>query len=169
MVEKTAGAPKKRRSIWRKVAWVLGVLIVLLVGFYFVVTSAAFFKGVILPKVGKALNANVSVADVSINPFKEVMMRQLKVQTTGPEPLLTAQEVGARYSLWDIIRGTIKVEDVMLDSPTVQIIENPDGTSNLDPILQSQKKETEPAKAPGPSKPSKPLQIDVKDFLLKNA
>src|SRR4051812_24909097 len=124
-------APIKRHR-WPRI--VLGLfigLLLLLVVVYFVGTSSAFLKGVILPKVSKSMNATVTVSDASISPFSQVVLRDLKVQTTGPEPLVTATEVRARYSLFSIIGGKIKVEGVTLASPTVQIIENPDGTSNL--------------------------------------
>ena len=164
-------APRKRRGWLRAIAWVFGILIVLLVVAYFVATSGAFFKGVILPRVGKAMNAQVTVSDASISPFSQVVLRNLKVQTTGTEPLVTAAEVRLRYSLMDIIRGNIHVDEVTLASPTVVLVENPDGSNNLDPILKSQQAkpgEQRPApaaKAPG----AKPLQIDLKKFTLTDA
>ncbi len=164
-------APRKRRGWLRAIAWIFGVLIVLLVAVYLVATSGAFFKGVILPRVSKAINAEVSVSDASISPFKQVVLHNLKVQTTGAEPLVTAAEVRLRYSLLDIIKGNIHVDEVALVSPTVVLVENADGSSNLDPILKSQEakpaeKKPEPAaKPPG----AKPLQIDLKKFELTDA
>src|SRR5256885_875848 len=156
--------PVKRRSWKRREAQISAGLLLLLVVAYFVATSAPFFKGVILPRVGKALNADVTVGDASLSPFSRIVLRQLKVKTTGAEPLLQADEVRLRYSLWSIIRGNIKVDEVTLDSPAIQIVQNADGTSNLDPLL---KKETKPA-AP-PAGPSKPLQLDVRNVSMNNA
>ena len=134
--------PVKRRS-WRgKLLTIAGALLVFLIIFYFVATSTAFFKGVILPRVGKALNAEITVGDASLSPFSQVVLRQLAIKTTGAEPLLQANEVRLRYSLWSIVRGNIKVDEVTLDSPAIQIVQNADGTSNLDPLL---KKEAKPA------------------------
>src|SRR5438128_916850 len=131
--------PRKPRRWLRVVVLILGIFILLLVVVYFVGTSSAFFKGVILPRVSKSLNANVTVADASISPFKEVVLHNLKVQAAGQEPLVTAPEVRARYSLMDIVRGNIRVDELALSSPTIVLIENPDGTRNLDTILKSQK------------------------------
>src|SRR5437867_6722353 len=156
--------PVKRRSWRRKLLTIAGALLVLLVISYFVATSAAFLKGVILPRVGKALNAKITVGDASISPFSQVVLRQLKVQTTGTEPLLQANEIRLRYSLWGIIGGKIKVDEVTLESPTIRIVQNADGSSNLDPFL---KKEAKPAEKPS-AQPSKPLQLDVKNVALKN-
>lgn len=157
--------PRRPRRWLRAIAWIVGIFIVLIVVAYFVGTSSAFFKGVILPKVSKSLNATVSVGDASISPFSQVVLHDLKVQTTGSEPLVSAPEVRLRYSLMDIIGGHINVDEVTLTSPAVVLVQNPDGTSNLDPILQSQKNQP-PSK---PSGPSKPLQIDIKKVALTDA
>src|SRR5882724_3739670 len=106
--------PVKRRSWARKLLIIGAGLLVLLVIFYFIATSAAFFKGVILPRASKALNAEITVGDASLSPFSQVVLRQLKVRTTGSEPLLEANEVRLRYGLWSIIGGRIKVDEITL-------------------------------------------------------
>src|SRR5512136_704937 len=104
-------APIKRRRWLRLLAGAAGVLVVLVIVLYFVATSSGFFTGVILPRVGKAMNATITVSDASIHPLKEVVLKDLKVQTTGTEPLVTAAEVRLRYSLMDIIGGKINVQE----------------------------------------------------------
>ncbi len=161
MADSTSSAPAapKRRRWPRIVGMIVLIFILLLVAAYFVGTSSAFFKGVILPKVSAALNAKVTVSDASISPFKQVVLHNLKVETTGPEPLLTASEVSLHYSLMDIMRGNIHVDDITLATPTVNLVQNPDGSSNLDPITKSQKPKPTPSQ---PAKPSKPAQIDIR-------
>src|SRR5204863_7772662 len=90
-------APRRKRRWFRTLVWVFGVLLILLVVAYFVGTSTAFLKGVILPKASASLNAKVTVTDASISPFKQVVLKDLKVETTGTEPLLVAPEVRLRY------------------------------------------------------------------------
>src|SRR5262245_27395693 len=106
-----AVSPRKRRWL-RVLGWIVGVLIILLVVVYFGATSSAFLKGVILPRAGKAMNATITVSDASISPFKVVVLHNLKVQTIGDEPLVAVTEVRASYSLMDIIRGNIHVDEV---------------------------------------------------------
>jgi hypothetical protein len=149
------------------------VISVPLVVGYFVATSEPFFKGVILPRASKSLNAKVTAEDVSIKPFSEIILRGLKVQTTGTEPLATVQEVRVRHSLLDIIGGNIEVQEVAVIGPTIHIINNPDGTSNLDPILKAPKTE-EAKKAPEPAKPSEkkpsaPPKVDIGQIKIENA
>src|SRR5437773_11100502 len=107
-----APAPVKRR-LWLRILLgiIVGLILPLVVG-YFVATSSAFFKGVILPKVGKGINATITVSDAAISPFHQVVLRDLKLQTTGPEPLLTATEVRAHYGHLDIIGGKCNVDEV---------------------------------------------------------
>ncbi len=160
----TSPRPRKRRG-WRVLIWLVLILIVLIAVAYFVGTSSAFVKAVVLPRVSNSLHADVTVSGASVHPFSEVVLRDLKVQPRGREPLLTAPEVRARYSLLDILRGTIRVDDITVTSPTIHVIETPGG-SNLDPL----KGKEEQPKPKAPSKePSKPTRIDLRKLTVSNA
>jgi len=145
----------------RRLAIAAGVLVLLLVVVYFVATSAWFLKSVILPRAGKQMNAQITVEDASISPFSQVTLHNLKLTTTGSEPLITAKEVRLRYSLMDIIKSHINVSEATLDSPTVLIVKEADGTSNLDPLMKGDKSTKEPS--------TKAIDLDVKNVALKNA
>ncbi len=171
MADKTVSStpPRKRRRWLRFLASVFLILIVLLVAIYFVGTSSGFIKTVLLPRVGKSINADVTVSDLSISPFKEVILHNLKVQPHGQETLVTAPDVRLRYSLMDIIRGKIHVDEVTLSGPTVTLVESPDGSTNLDPLTKSQKEKPQKPPEKKPSKPSKPTQIDIRKVALTDA
>src|ERR1044071_6903854 len=109
--QKRAPAPRKRRGL-RVFGIILGVFLLFLVVAWFVGTSEAFLKSVILPRVSKSMNATMTVEHASISPFSHVRFQNLKVVTTGTEPLLSAQDVNARYSLMKIISGNIVVQEV---------------------------------------------------------
>ncbi len=155
-----------------KLGIVLGILVVLLVVTYFVVTSSAFLTGVILPRAGKAMNAQITVSSASISPWSEVVLQNFKIQPNGRETLVTAEQVHARYSLWDIIHGKIVVQEASLTAPVVTLVQNADGTSNLDPLLKQQQPEQKPAAPAQPAAPkaaAAPPQVDVRNVSLKNA
>ncbi len=154
MAQTTISPARKPRRLLRWLGIIFGALIVLLVVGYFVGTSGWFLKSVILPKVGAGMNAKVTVDDASISPFSAVTLRNLRVETKGAEPLVTAQEVRARYSLMDIIKGNINVSEVALVRPVVTLVTYPDGTSNLDPVTKGEKKKEEPNE----KKPSETFQ-----------
>src|SRR5256885_7444109 len=113
-------------------------------------------------------SSDVCSSDLSISPFKEVYLKDLKVKPIGQETLVTAPEVRVRYKLMDIIRGNIDVDEITLASPTITLVENPDGTSNLDPITQSQKEKSK-AEKKEEKKSSKPTHLDLKKFALTEA
>ncbi len=149
------------RKPWGK--WIgifFAVVLLLIVVAYFVGTSSAFVKGVILPKAGASMNAKITVGDISISPFSQVYIRQLRVETKGTEPLITAEEARVRYSLMDILKGNINVQEVTLVSPVVNIVEERDGSSNLDPITKSEKKSS--------PKSNEPTKLSVQNISLKN-
>src|SRR5215831_15309598 len=87
------------------------VLVILLVLLYFVVTSGIFFTGVILPRIGSAIELDLSAADAQISPFSHVMVRDLKAQAKRGEPLLKVHEVRASYNLRAILGGDIVVQE----------------------------------------------------------
>ena len=155
-------APQRR---WpKRLGIAAAVFVVLLVVVWFTVTSGAFIKGVVLPRVGSALNAKVTAEDVALSPFSSLSVSGLKVETAGPEPLVTLKDLRVRYGLMDIIGGKITVDEVTVDSPVIQLVFNADGTSNLDPLLQSS---SEPKKETASS--SETPQLAVRNVQLKNA
>jgi uncharacterized protein involved in outer membrane biogenesis len=165
-----SSSPKKCRRWLRWLAWSTAVLLVLLVAAYFVATSAAFLKSVILPRVSGALNASVTVSDASIHPFSGIVLRDLKVQADGQPPLVTAPEVRVSYHLFDILGGNLHVDEIALVSPTIELVQNPDGSSNLGPILKALQAKPAAEKKPVTTMgASKPLQIDLGKLTLSNA
>ncbi|MDQ6631554.1 MAG: hypothetical protein M3Y82_07325 [Verrucomicrobiota bacterium] len=149
--------PGTRSSLGKKLLIALAVVVLLLVVLYFVVTSAAFFKGIILPRAGKAMNAEITVADATISPFSKVVLHQLKIQPKADGPFIQAKEVVARYSLISIIKGNIEVDELTIDSPIIKVVENP-GVKRI----KTEKKTK-------PSKKTQPPRLDIKNVSLKNA
>ncbi len=157
--------PKKRR-IGLKVGIVFGALLLLLIIFYFVATSSAFVKGFILPRVAKSLNSQITVSDASLSPFSSLALRNFKLTPNGAETLLEAESVVARYSLMDIVRGKMTVNEVTLGSPVIYLVEHPDGSKNWDPLTK--KKEKEKTSKKSSPKSEKPTQLDLHNISLKN-
>jgi uncharacterized protein involved in outer membrane biogenesis len=164
MTASASPEPGRRPSWRRRLLFIGGGLLVLLAATYFVVSSSAFFKGVVLPRVSRAVGGEVTVAQASLSPFSQATLRQLTVRTTGTEPLLQVEELRLRYGLFSILGGTLKVDEVTIVSPNLQITENADGTSNLDPLL---KQAAKPPAKPAPASPKTP-QVDLKNLTLKN-
>jgi hypothetical protein len=142
--------PNTGRRVLRFLGYALAGLSVLVVIAYFVVSSSAFVKGVILPRVSKSVNADITVGDASISPFSRVSLTQLKVQPAGADPLLTADQVTVRYSLFSILGGNYAIKELTVVNPVVQIVNQPDGTSNLSALTKGAGTKAPSAKAEGP-------------------
>ncbi|MDE3068035.1 MAG: AsmA family protein [Verrucomicrobiota bacterium] len=165
-----APPPAKRRRAWLRILMGLAaVLLVLVVSTYLIVTSSAFLKSAVLPRVSQAIGAEVTVSRASIHPFSAIALWNFKAQPKGQAPIVTAPEVRVRYHLWDILRGHLRVDDITLVSPTLELVENPDGSSNLDPLLKALKGKPAPPRPAPPARPSKPPQIDLRQFTLSDA
>lgn len=153
------GAP--RSSLLRRLVIAAGILVVLLVVLFFVATSGGFIRAVVLPRVGDAINAKLTAGDVSLSPFSQLTLRQLKVETTGTEPVFQAEEVVVRYKLFAIMGGNIDVPEITVTGPTLNVVQQADGKSNLDPLIQGK----------GPAQPkavgeTKTPQVDLKKIAL---
>src|SRR5690348_2531738 len=161
--------PQKKRHRWvRFFAALVVIVIILLVMVYFVATSPAFIKSVVLPRVSDALHANITVSDISLSPFKQIVLRDLTVQAPGQAPLLVLPEASIRYELRDILAGNFHVDEIVLTSPTVELVVNQDGSSNLDPLRKAlQGKSANVSKSKPAS--SKAPQIDLGRLTLRNA
>lgn len=169
MANETQTGSRPPRRWLRRLGFVFAALVVLLVVAWFVGTSAWALKSVILPRVSSAMNAKVTVDDASISPFSSITLNNLKVETTGAEPLVSAKEVRLRYSLLDIIKGNINVSEVTLESPVVNLVTTAGGKSNLDPITKgAEQKPTKETKAEEKKSGAAP-QVNLKKFALNNA
>jgi hypothetical protein len=160
--------PRNRRSWLRVLGWLFTIFVVLLVALYFLVTGSEFQKKHILPRISESIGANVTVSSLTLHPFSQTVLRDLNVQPTNQAPLLTAKEVRVKCNLLDILGGNIRIDEAALTSPVFQLVQNPDGTSNLDPLTKATRARARQA-TKGPSKTSKPIQVDIRKLILSDA
>jgi hypothetical protein len=149
----------------KKLLIVLGLVVVLLVAAWFVVTSPGFVKSAVLPRVGAALGSDLKVEGLAFSPFSRLELRRLEVTPRGAETLLTADLVRVRYRLGAILGGRLALDEVLVEAPKVTVIRRPDGTSNLDPVLQAAA--GDPAAKPAPRSGAAP-QIALAMLRLNN-
>ncbi len=158
----TPAAPRKRRiGFW--IGTGLGSLLVLIIVAYLVATSSAFLKSFVLPKASAALKSKVTADTISVSPLGgSLSVRGLAVQPEGAEPLVSAQEVSAKFSLFGILGGKYEISDVTLVSPVVNLVVAGEGKpSNLDTFLSGM---SSPGAAPASTTP---FQITLNQITLK--
>jgi hypothetical protein len=163
----SASAAPKKSGLLKKLGLAAAALLVLLVVGYFVVTSAMFQKGIVLPRAAKAIGADLTVEDTSISPFSGVLLQGVKLQVPGGEPIFTAKEIRARYDLMAIIGGIIAVEEAAVSGATINVVQNPDGTFNFTPILKAT--ESKEPKVAKPATSSAPPKLNIKSISVKDS
>lgn len=151
----------------KKKKWpvVLGVTALVFLLLYFVLTSGAFIKGMVLPQVGGSLGSDLTAEDVSLSPFSSLTLRQVKLTPKGEDTLATVAEVRLRYSLVALLRGGLKVDEVTVDTPVITVTERADGKGNLQKLLSSLSKSDNSSK---PKSSSEAPKVDVRNVSLKN-
>ncbi|MCD6050084.1 MAG: hypothetical protein K0Q55_1487, partial [Verrucomicrobia bacterium] len=162
----TASSPTESRRP-KKWVVVVAILIALLLFTYFFLTSGYFIKSFVLPKASKTINAQITVDDISVSPFSSASLKGLKITTTG-EPLITADAAQVRYNLLDIMRGTMNVSELKVQSPKVVFVQNADGTTNFDPIMKALEEKADP-KAADENKGAEKPKLNLKNISLENA
>lgn len=165
----SAGASSSVPNRPKKWVVVTAVIIALLLFLYFFLTSGFFIKSFVLPKASKTLNAQITVEDISVSPFSSASLKGLKITTTG-ESLISADAAQVRYNLLDIMRGTMNISELKVQSPKVVFVQNIDGTtstSNFDPILNALAPAD--AKEPEPGKEGSSAKLNLKNISLENA
>ncbi|MGY8675591.1 MAG: AsmA family protein, partial [Verrucomicrobiia bacterium] len=163
----TPQAPSSRKLV-KRLSIAGGAVFLLIIIGYLSVTSGAFVKSVVLPKLSKALNAEVTVTDASVGLFSGVSMKGLRVVSAETD-LVKAGEATLRYSFWALASGRIEVSEFTLDAPEVFLVQNPDGTSNLTPILEALNSEDADKKKEATASTSGAPEVDLRNIVLKNA
>ena len=153
-----------KRSLGAKLFRACLVLLFLLLIGYFVVSSGWFLERVVVPRVGKALNSNLTVGKAEFSPFTRLTLNQVKLTPNGAETLFDAKQVHVRYNLLAMVRGNIVVEDILLDSPIVNIVEDARTGRNTDVLVPKSTQPKQPAKSEG-----KPPRVTLKSMTLRNA
>jgi len=153
-------ATRSQHSRFRWLAFA-GSLVVLLMVLALVVTSGAFLKAVVLPRVGAALNSDLSAAEVRWRIGSELTLREVRLTPKDSDPLFSADSVKVRYRLPDLLKGRIAAQEITVENPVVSVVPNEDGTSNLSRLGSGKP-------APAASKSDKPAALDIRNVAIRN-
>ena len=75
---------QNKRHRWLRFFAGLTVVVIILI---VVVVFFRLHQSVVLPRAGAAMNADITVSSMSFNPFKQIVLRDLKVQAIGQAPV----------------------------------------------------------------------------------
>jgi uncharacterized protein involved in outer membrane biogenesis len=142
----TSLKPKSHGSGGRWLKRGLGVflaLVVLGVGGYSYVCSRAFLRQWVLPRVEKELGRPVEVEGYRFSPRGVIELTDVTIGAIGDEkdPALELKSLTCRFSPMGLMRQQRDVSEFSLDTATVRVTQNADGSlSGPFPISSADKK-----------------------------
>ncbi len=168
-MDASATPKRKRLGLW--VGGLVVGFLLLLGAAWFVITSNAFFQAAVLPRIGRALRAQVEVAEAKIRPFQGIVLRQVRVRPEGGEPLLEAGELRVNYAWRQLLRGRVELHELALETPKIHLVVDADNRSNLDPLLAAFQAPEPAVRAAGPSPAPSPWirlhRVEVKNGSMR--
>jgi len=148
---------------WKKILlWCVGILVVLvLFGFF---GAPPILKSVLVKKLSAALNRDVFIEKISINPLTlGLKVRGIVVSEKGSKERffsLDRFETGVALA---IFKGNIALRRIYLKDPYVSVIRKEDGTYNFSDLLEKKTSETA-----APAKESKPPTFSIRGISIEN-
>lgn len=94
-------------------------------------------KGILLPRVGEALNRQVEIEQVDISLFSGIGLKNLTVmEREGDKSFLTTEQVTLRYRFWPLLLMRVEIDEIAIDKPQIHLVRFADGSFNFSDLLQ---------------------------------
>lgn len=147
------------------------VLVILGVNVYF---TDARLKELILPQIESATGKKVEINQLSlslISAFPNANLEMKGVYVEGDfshDTLAFINEIGVGVKLIPLISSQVEFDKISISKPYLVYRINKNGKSNIDPILEHLKSESEPENAAQDSSESS-FQLNISKFILSDA
>lgn len=148
-----------KKKLLKTTSAVVLVLLAVLLGTYFYVSSGRFVRTQVFPRVAAALGTEIQSGDVAFSAFNHIEIKNLRVGTEA-DPLLLAGHIRMRYRALSILSGKVEVNEVLLRDVTVAVT-----PEKLKVLTKAGPAEKAPSK---PSEPAKPRIIAVRNVKVQN-
>lgn len=138
-----------KRQLTIIISVVVGILVLLPVGTLllvkFLVTPDMLRKSV-LPRVEKVVHRRIEMADAKIGLFSGIALKGVKIsERDGTSQFVSFAEARLHYQFWPLLSRRVVVDEIVLDTPDIHVVRNPDGTFNFSDLLKKQQPETSAA------------------------
>ncbi|OEU74327.1 MAG: hypothetical protein BA874_02420 [Desulfuromonadales bacterium C00003068] len=151
---------------------ITAITTVVIVGLVALVVLAKFLvtpervKGLLLPRVEKALSRQVEIEQVEISLFSGIALKNIEVmERQGTAAFLKAENVTLRYRFWPLFRMRVEIDEISIDKPQIRLELLADGTFNFSDLIQTDQKGTA-AEQEEVFKPSENTTLDDIQLLI---
>ncbi|HZZ43153.1 MAG TPA: hypothetical protein VFE58_09465 [Tepidisphaeraceae bacterium] len=133
--------PARKKSGWgRRIligAAVLVVLLMILVLLIPTIASMGFVRSIVVGKVNDNLNGKVAIDDYSLSWTGGIDANGISVSDTNGQKVVELKKVHTDLTLFDAIKGQFNLGKVVVDGLRLNVVKNPDGSTNLDHLAKS--------------------------------
>ena len=127
-------------------AIVIGILILFSGGALLLVkilVTPEMLRKSVLPRVEKVLHRRIEMADAKIGLFSGIALKGVKIsERDGTSQFVSFAEARLHYQFWPLLSRRVVVDEIVLDTPEIHVVRNPDGTFNFSDLLKKQQPET---------------------------
>ena len=152
--------PKSKSGILRLVLALFIGGLVLVVGGVFIVTSSWFVSGTILPMAGGAMNSKIEASKVSGLLSSSLEVADFRLTPNEEETFVSVKRLSVGYDLMATINGKVTASDLVAEQLVIELIMKPDGSLNIDPILEA-------LSGPAPAE-SEPPSVDLQRLKIQD-
>ena len=134
-----AQRPRGGSKVWLALAGVVAILAILIVP---PLLSVGRYKSRITELVSASLGRSVRLSSVELRllPWPGFVLTDLTVEEDpafGAEPMLHASTVTAGIRILSLWRGRLEISRISVDEASLNLVRNPEGHWNLDPLFRT--------------------------------
>lgn len=142
------------RKIFKIFGIIIGALVLLAGGVLLLVKAMVtpdMIRKSVLPRVEKAMHRRIDMADAKIGLFSGIELTGLKVyDKDGKGSFVSLKEARLHYQILPLLSHRVVVNEVVLDTPDINIVRNTDGSFNFSDLAHKEKPEAPAREAKTP-------------------
>lgn len=142
---------KRRRRRW---PWVVGAIVLLLLGVLLIVPtliSSGLGRSIVVSQVNQRINGKVEIKDLSLGWVTPIHVDGVVIFDATGRQILQLQHLGTGLTLLNAARGNYALGKTQVDGLDVLVSREADGSLNWSHLARSTSKTTEPSPAEKPA------------------
>ena len=121
-----------------------------------------------LPQIEKATHRRVDFGAIEIGLFSGVTVTDLKVMKKAvSEDFISVKALKLHYQLWPLLRGSVVIDQVLLEHPSINVSRQVDGKFNFDDLINRSEALTDKEQKQKPASSNLSVSKVPLDVLIK--
>jgi hypothetical protein len=168
-----ARKPRRRRRRWLKVILGIVVFLLLVVGLAPTLLSTRAGTSLIVSFINKGIQGKAEIGDLSLSWFGPIELEKLRLLDSSEREVLKVNRLSVEIGVWRAIKDRERFQHATVESPSVVLYEQQDGSFSLLKALgpksaQAEERPAKPELAKPKRRPEKPLPAPRGTVSLRN-